>query len=317
MFKILLDPGHGPGKAYNRGGIHFNEGDNNFTYSLVLKRELEKLENVVVSLTRTQNGNPSLSARSKMGTGYDLFLSIHSNAYNKASVSGTEILDSVERPNKAFATKLVKNISDLFNSPNRGVKYKTGQPGFNWYGVLRLNKAKSSMIIEHGFHTNPSDSLYFKSHHLKIATETTETIAKHYNLRRKDNTGKPENGGQSMIYYKINGPHNTKAGVKKLQNDLIKLGFPVGSYGANGIFGPDTRDAVVKYQKKKGLKQDGSAGPNTLSTIKKDLIPKPAPPKPTKGLYKVQTGAFSNKANAESLAKQLKKLGFNVYITYE
>lgn len=316
MFRILLDPGHGPGKAHNRGGLHFNEGDNNFAYSLVLKRELEKLENVVVNLTRTRNGNPSLSARSKMGNGYDLFLSIHSNG-GPRSASGTEIFDSVERPNKAFATKLVKNISNLFKSPNRGVKYKTGQPGFNWYGVLRLNKAKSSMIVEHGFHTNPSDSLYFKSNHLKIATTTTETIAKHYNLRRKDNTGKPENGGQSMIYYQINGPHNTKTGVKKLQEDLLKLGFSVGKYGADGSFGPSTKTAVLRYQKKKGLKQDGSAGPDTLSAIKKDLTPKPVPPKPTKGLYKVQTGAFSDKANAESLAKQLKKLGFNVYITYE
>ncbi len=40
-------------------------------------------------------------------------------------------------------------------------------------------------------------------------------------------------------------------------------------------------------------------------------------PKPTQILYKVQTGAFSNKKNAEALAERLKKLGFEAYIVSE
>lgn len=314
MFRILLDPGHGPGKAHNRGGLYFNEGDNNFAYALVLKKELEKLGNVVVNLTRTANGNPTLHARAKMGAGYDLFLSLHSNG-GPAQVRGTEVFDSVERPNKALAQKLSLEIAKVFNHNNRGAKYKEGQPGFNWYGVLRLNKAKSSMIVEHGFHSNKADGLFFRDNKLEIATKTTEVIAQHYGLKRQE-TGSNQ-GGINVIYYRIGSPHNTKTAVKNLQNDLIKLGFPVGRTGADGSFGPATRDAVIKYQKSKGLKADGSAGPDTLSAIKKDLNPKPVAPQPTKGLYKVQTGAFGDKKNAEALAKQLEKLGFKTYITYE
>ena len=40
-------------------------------------------------------------------------------------------------------------------------------------------------------------------------------------------------------------------------------------------------------------------------------------PQPTQILYKVQTGAFSNKKNAEALADRLKKLGFETYIVSE
>ena len=40
-------------------------------------------------------------------------------------------------------------------------------------------------------------------------------------------------------------------------------------------------------------------------------------PQSTQILYKVQTGAFSNKKNAEALAKRLKKLGFEPYIVSE
>lgn len=40
-------------------------------------------------------------------------------------------------------------------------------------------------------------------------------------------------------------------------------------------------------------------------------------PQPAQILYKVQTGAFSNKKNAEALADRLKKLGFETYIVSE
>ena len=40
-------------------------------------------------------------------------------------------------------------------------------------------------------------------------------------------------------------------------------------------------------------------------------------PQPAQILYKVQTGAFSNKKNAEALAERLKKLGFETYIVSE
>ena len=185
VIRILISAGHGPGRAHNRGALYFNEGDNNFYYSLVLKEELEKYEGIQVDLVRKNiNDNPSLSDRSAMGEGYDLYWSVHSNAAGPTA-RGTEVWDSVERPNRALAKAICDVTAKLFGHPNRGVKYREGQPGFNWYGELRFNKAKSAMIVENGFHTNHDDCLFFKNNHRLIATTQATAVADFYRLEKR------------------------------------------------------------------------------------------------------------------------------------
>jgi N-acetylmuramoyl-L-alanine amidase len=190
--KILLAQGHGAGKKYNRGGLYFNEGDNNYYYSLILKEELEKYDGITVDLLRNKiTDNPTLKQRSYMGKGYDLYLAIHSNATNKSSVRGTEVWDSVEKPNKKLAQALCDATAKLFNHNNRGVRYKEGRKGWNWYGELRGNQAKFAMIVENGFHTNPQDCRFFKDNHQKLAEIQAKVIADYYGLKKKsitDNT---------------------------------------------------------------------------------------------------------------------------------
>jgi peptidoglycan hydrolase-like protein with peptidoglycan-binding domain len=55
------------------------------------------------------------------------------------------------------------------------------------------------------------------------------------------------------------------AEVKKMQQSLIDLGFLSGR--ADGIFGSVTQRAVINFQKAKGLKADGIAGPKTLEVL--------------------------------------------------
>lgn len=45
--------------------------------------------------------------------------------------------------------------------------------------------------------------------------------------------------------------------VVEVQNTLIKLGFDLGPAGADGKFGPKTRDAVLTFQKMKGINATG------------------------------------------------------------
>lgn len=52
--------------------------------------------------------------------------------------------------------------------------------------------------------------------------------------------------------------------VYRLQYMLNKLGYDV---KADKYFGKDTKEAVMEFQKKKGLKQDGVAGPATLEAL--------------------------------------------------
>lgn len=53
--------------------------------------------------------------------------------------------------------------------------------------------------------------------------------------------------------------------VRAIQERLIEWGYLSGS--ADGIFGPDTENAVRAFQKKNGLTVDGIAGPATLRAM--------------------------------------------------
>jgi peptidoglycan hydrolase-like protein with peptidoglycan-binding domain len=53
--------------------------------------------------------------------------------------------------------------------------------------------------------------------------------------------------------------------VRGLQTALLRKGINAGS--ADGVFGPKTRDAVMRFQERAGLAADGIAGPQTLEAL--------------------------------------------------
>jgi peptidoglycan hydrolase-like protein with peptidoglycan-binding domain len=55
--------------------------------------------------------------------------------------------------------------------------------------------------------------------------------------------------------------------VRKIQQALIFLDFPVPKVGANGIFGGETVLAVRSYQEARGLNVDGVVGPETIESL--------------------------------------------------
>jgi N-acetylmuramoyl-L-alanine amidase len=103
-----------------------------------------------------------------MGAGVDLFLSIHSNAWNKIT-RGTEVFYSVDIPaDKPFAEKLVAAVSETLGIPNRGAKLRESvkYPGEDYYTVIDTAQdcgAKHVMLIETAFHDNTQDEQLLKS----------------------------------------------------------------------------------------------------------------------------------------------------------
>ena len=188
--KIILDAGHGQGSAHNRGSVIGNEGDNNYAFSLVLKKELEKY-GIQVGLTRPNPAqDPSLNARGAMAAGYDMFISLHSNAA-VSTVRGTEIYNSVQRPApSALVNSLVADIAKFFGHANRGVKTRKWNNG-DYYGVLRSNLAKVGFLIEYGFHTNRQDAEIYVNKRQELAEITASRIASHYGLKKTSAPDKP------------------------------------------------------------------------------------------------------------------------------
>ncbi|MDO5754662.1 MAG: cell wall-binding repeat-containing protein [Tissierellia bacterium] len=180
--RILLDPGHG--EKDQRGFIGWTEGESNYYLSLELKKELEAYGFKVGMTRQSVKDNPGLKARGGMGSGYDLLLSIHSNATSSSGVRGSEIYDDVCTPNKPLAQAIVNSVSKTFGHRNRGVKYKwyNQTTKSNYYAVLRHSKAHYAMLMEHGFHTNPTDAskLRDKSFRMRLAKAEAKAIADYF-----------------------------------------------------------------------------------------------------------------------------------------
>jgi peptidoglycan hydrolase-like protein with peptidoglycan-binding domain len=92
-------------------------------------------------------------------------------------------------------------------------------------------------------------------------------------------------------------------GVELVQRALLKKGYNVGMKGADGILGPKTKNAIIKYQRDNGIKQTGIVGPITAKSLgvqsltsRKPLNPKPTTPVPNK----TNTTPVPNKTNTTS-----------------
>ena len=64
---------------------------------------------------------------------------------------------------------------------------------------------------------------------------------------------------------------STGAAVREYQEKLQRLGYDLGRWGADGDFGADTYNAVVKFQRDHGLDADGEIGPMTMEAIDQAL----------------------------------------------
>jgi N-acetylmuramoyl-L-alanine amidase len=58
--------------------------------------------------------------------------------------------------------------------------------------------------------------------------------------------------------------------VRKLQKKLETTGMQLNRFGADGVYGKETRQAVMNYQRKRGLTVDGITGPETWRTLLND-----------------------------------------------
>lgn len=160
--KILLDAGHYG--DYNRSPAvpEYYESRMSWALHLKLKTELEAY-GCEVGLTRPEQARDlEVYARGAKAAGYDMFLSLHSNAV------GSGVRDDVDRPvvirlasddakGIAFAERIAAALADVMGTRQEGqVSTRLQSNGSEYYGVLRGARAAGcphAYILEHSFHT--------------------------------------------------------------------------------------------------------------------------------------------------------------------
>ncbi len=155
---VVLDAGHGgtdPGAS--KGG--YNEKDINFKILNTYTKTIFEDSDIKIYFTRETDVLIDLYDRAAFASevGADMFLSLHMNANNSGSVSGTEIFYSSYNNTAAesgltstrLAKALADNISSAMGTKNRGVSNSE-------FVVVKYNTVPA-VLIELGFMTNKSE----------------------------------------------------------------------------------------------------------------------------------------------------------------
>ena len=226
--KILLDAGHFSG--YNQSKVYKNyyEGNAMWTLQGLLKKELEAF-GFVVGVTRTnRDKDVAVVSRGQMAKGYDMFISLHSNACDTESVDRVVVIKGYNQSDalpKAMGEALTKVMGV---KQAHQIMVRKNDNGKDYYGVLRGADSagvKDRLLIEHGFHTNTATAKWLcnDDNLKKIAKAEAEVIAKYYGINKPC---EPSNDNTKKTYYRvIAGSYTNKTNadntVKKLKGQGI------------------------------------------------------------------------------------------------
>ena len=279
--KIGIDCGHTmSGADYGAVGI---KAESNLTREVGTRviSKLQALGHTVIKCYKDtcSNLNDSLSYRTNIANNnnVDLYVSIHFNCFN-GNAHGTEILTygGKELPQ---ARQVLNNICAL-GYTNRGIKN-----GSNLY-VLKHTKAKA-MLIECCFCDNSGDMSKFNADKMADAIVkglVGKTISTPVNSSSSTSNPTQTNKKHPLItqlYVEMSrqgfsAPPTCKprarGGITKIiQQMLLNIGYPVGNYGADGVFGTGTVTAIKALQRDCNLSVDGIVGRNTWKALFRNL----------------------------------------------
>ena len=251
MVTFCIDPGHSKGQ--NRSPIvpEYIEGERMFLLGHLLKKELERYENVKVLITREKvTENPDLYTRGMMAKGCVALVSLHSDA----APNGAESVDRatafypISGKGKELAKLLSAEVAATMGV-KQGGKIKTrvnGAGDADYYGVIRHAVAAGSIgiIMEHGFHTNKYVAKWLlEDRNLeKLAKAEAKVLADYYGLKKKP-------GEEDEMRY------NTLADLK-----------------ADKKYGGDYLPTVEKLMEKDILRGKGGEGDETVIDLGEDAI---------------------------------------------
>lgn len=229
--KILLDAGHFSG--YNQSKVYKNYYEGNVMWTLqgLLKKELEAY-GFIVGVTRTNRDKDiAVYNRGTMAKGYDMFISLHSNACDTESVDRVVIIKGYDQPD-ALPNKFGEELSKIMGVKQKHqIMTRKTNSGDEYYGVLRGAKAvgvANRILIEHGFHTNTATAKWLcdEANLKKIAQAEAKVIANYYGVKKATtSTNKETTTNKQTLYRVICGSYAERANAEAVQEKLKKAGF--------------------------------------------------------------------------------------------
>lgn len=264
--KIMLDAGH-YGK-YNRSPAvpAYYESDFTFKFTNMLKAALEGY-GFKVGTTRTDQAKDlGLTDRGKAAAGYDLFISIHSNAVGSGvnnsvdyPVAITMVNDdkvSIDEESKAVGEILAQVVAAAMGTSQAARTYTklsandrdgNGIKDDEYYGVLHGAKLVRvpGIILEHSFHTNAKAAawLLIDSNLQAMAAAEAAALANYYGMRKQESQEpeqpqQPQQPQETATWYRVRTSWDNAAsqiGAYRVKDNAIKNcpeGYTV--YGDNG-----------------------------------------------------------------------------------
>lgn len=272
--KIMLDAGH-YGK-YNRSPAipAYYESDFTFKFVNMLKAALEACGFTVGTTRKDQAKDLGLTNRGKAAKGYNLFISIHSNAVGSGvnnsvdyPVAITMVNDdkvSIDEESKAVGEILAQVVASVMGTSQAARTYTklstndrdgNGIKDDEYYGVLHGAKLVGvpGIILEHSFHTNARAAawLLVEGNLQAMAAAEAAALANYYGMKKQEDqepgqTQQPQEQQVAVTWYRVRTSWDNAAsqiGAYRAKDNAIKNcpeGYTV--YGDNG--------AVIYYNKK-------------------------------------------------------------------
>lgn len=204
--KIMVDAGHFAGFNKAPNYPSYCEGDRMWQLAQYLVTELKaygftvgQTRSSVKDYPKTEEGKDSVYTRGQKAKGYDLLLSLHSNACDTESVNRAVIIHPMNGKSVDLANKIgacVKSTMGVSSYQLLQRDYNTGNfiydskahSGMDWYGVIRgaISVGVPALIIEHGFHTNNAVAKWLTqdANLKKLAEAEAKALADHYGMKK-------------------------------------------------------------------------------------------------------------------------------------
>lgn len=282
---ILIDPGHGGSDPGHEAADKNLLAEKDLTLKIALKFGSylsEKLENVTVLYTRTDDRYPTLDERVNMANSkkVDYFISVHINGSPNTNIKGTE--SHVHSMNSKASVKLAKAFEDEFKTragrKSRGVKDSDDRE--HSLQVLKFTEM-TSVLVECGFMTNVSEANYLNT------AEGQDVIA-------------------SALF---------RAMRSHLQNTHKTISFTKKSSAATedskSTASSEKAYSVQIMSSKEWLDTEKGSFKNLKHMVSRTQVSQ------TGYRYKYFSGSFSSKSEAEEYCNEVKKKGFPDSIVVE